>query len=147
MKADQAKFLAETLGQGLQGEWMHTYKAINAVPDGKKDYKPAGDSRSAWDLAYHLAVCDVGFLNAVATNSFAAFPAEFACNTRADDLAAFQYTSGTTRLLPEAIRHTHRAIVVVMVAALYATGIRPGEEFFCPSSPAWGTTSASSPRR
>ena len=74
MKADQAKTVAEVIGQGLQGEWMHTYKAINAVPDGKKDYKPAGDSRSAWDLAYHLAVCDVGFLNAVATNSFAAFP-------------------------------------------------------------------------
>jgi acetyl-CoA synthetase len=55
-----------------------------------------------------------------------------------DDLAAFQYTSGTTRELPDAIRHTHRAIVVVMVAALYGTGIRPGEEFFCPSSPAWG---------
>ncbi|MFV0294935.1 MAG: AMP-binding protein, partial [Hyphomicrobiaceae bacterium] len=54
------------------------------------------------------------------------------------DMAAFQYTSGTTRALPDAIRHTHRAIVVVMVAALYGTGIRPGQEFFCPSSPAWG---------
>ena len=68
MKADQAKFLAETLGQNLQGEWMHTYKAINAVPDGKKDYKPQGDSRSAWDLAQHIAMCDVGFLHAVAAN-------------------------------------------------------------------------------
>jgi acetyl-CoA synthetase len=36
------------------------------------------------------------------------------------------------------VRHTHRAIVVLMVAALYGTGIRPGDEFFCPSSPAWG---------
>ena len=76
MKAEQAKFLAETLGQGLQGEWMHTYKAISAIPDGKKDHKPQGDSRSAWDLAHHLAVCDVGFLNAVAANSFASFPAK-----------------------------------------------------------------------
>jgi acetyl-CoA synthetase len=25
-----------------------------------------------------------------------------------------------------------------MIAALYGTGIRPGDEFFCPSSPAWG---------
>jgi acetyl-CoA synthetase len=25
-----------------------------------------------------------------------------------------------------------------MYAALYGTGIRPGDEFFCPSSPAWG---------
>ena len=56
----------------------------------------------------------------------------------ANDLAAFQYTSGTTRELPEAVRHSHRAIVTVANAALYATGIRPGDRFFCPSSPAWG---------
>jgi len=58
--------------------------------------------------------------------------------TRADDMALFQYTSGTTRELPAAVKHTHRAIVVLMLAALYGTGIRPGDEFFCPSSPAWG---------
>lgn len=58
--------------------------------------------------------------------------------TRCNDMALFQYTSGTTRQLPAAIRHTHRAVVVVTVAALYGTGIRPGDRFFCPSSPAWG---------
>jgi acetyl-CoA synthetase len=65
-------------------------------------------------------------------------PDSFEPNTSADDLAIYQYTSGTTRDLPAAVRHTHRAIVVVMVAALYGTGIRPGDRFFCPSSPAWG---------
>ena len=58
--------------------------------------------------------------------------------TRANDLAVFQYTSGTTRELPAAVKHTHRALVTLMFAALYGTGIRPGDEFFCPSSPAWG---------
>jgi acetyl-CoA synthetase len=66
------------------------------------------------------------------------YPIQFTPATRSDDLAIFQYTSGTTRELPEAVRHTHRAIVVVMIAALYGTGIRPGDRFFCPSSPAWG---------
>ena len=66
------------------------------------------------------------------------YPGHFDWSTAANDMAMFQYTSGTTRALPEAVRHTHRAIVVVMVAALYGTGIRPGDEFFCPSSPAWG---------
>ncbi len=65
-------------------------------------------------------------------------PASFEASTSSDDMAIFQYTSGTTRDLPAAVRHTHRAIVVVMVAALYGTGIRPGDRFFCPSSPAWG---------
>jgi uncharacterized damage-inducible protein DinB len=76
MNADQAKFLAGVIGQNLQGEWMHTYKAINSINDAKKDYKPAGDSRTAWDLAHHIAICDVGFLEAVANNSFANFPAK-----------------------------------------------------------------------
>src|SRR5262249_58611822 len=66
------------------------------------------------------------------------YPDEWRLRSRPDDLAVFQYTSGTTRELPAAVRHTHRAIVVLMVAALYATGIRPGDRFFCPSSPAWG---------
>jgi acetyl-CoA synthetase len=70
--------------------------------------------------------------------ALAQHPPSYAVTSRADDLAVFQYTSGTTRELPEAVRHTHRAIVVLMIAALYGTGIRPGDRFFCPSSPAWG---------
>ena len=66
------------------------------------------------------------------------FPAHFTPDTRADQLAIFQYTSGTTRELPEAVKHSHRAIVTLMVAALYGTGLRPGDRFICPSSPAWG---------
>jgi acetyl-CoA synthetase len=58
--------------------------------------------------------------------------------TRADDLAVLQYTSGTTRGLPEAVRHTHRAVVTLMVAAHYGLGLQPGDHYFCPSSPAWG---------
>ena len=80
-----------------------------------------------------VVIADDGFVA-----SRARYPGDFASASKADDLAVFQYTSGTTRELPEAIRHTHRAIVVVMLAALYGTGVRPGEAFFCPSSPAWG---------
>jgi acetyl-CoA synthetase len=58
--------------------------------------------------------------------------------TRGDDLAIFQYTSGTTRELPDAVKHTHRSLVTLMLAALYGTGVRPGDRFMCPSSPAWG---------
>jgi acetyl-CoA synthetase len=65
-------------------------------------------------------------------------PTRYEPSTRADDLAVFQYTSGTTRELPAAVKHSHRALVTLMFAALYGTGIRPGDEVFCPSSPAWG---------
>ncbi|MFO1080621.1 MAG: AMP-binding protein [Reyranellaceae bacterium] len=67
-----------------------------------------------------------------------AYEAAFAAETAADAMAIYQYTSGTTRELPEAVKHTHRSIVTLMVAALYGTGLRPGDRFLCPSSPAWG---------
>jgi acetyl-CoA synthetase len=67
-----------------------------------------------------------------------AFPDNVDIGTAAEDLAIFQYTSGTTRELPAAVKHKHRALVTLMLAALYGTGIRPGDRFFCPSSPAWG---------
>ncbi len=87
---------------------------------------PSGD-----DL--QVVVADDEFVS-----SLARFPSSFEVNTRADDLAIFQYTSGTTRELPDAVKHTHRAIVTLMLAALYGTGVRPGDRFMCPSSPAWG---------
>ncbi|TXC70220.1 AMP-binding protein [Sphingomonas ginsenosidivorax] len=80
-----------------------------------------------------VIVADDGLLDEIAR-----YPATYASKTKANDLAVFQYTSGTTRELPEAVKHTHRALVTLMFAALYGTGIRPGDQFFCPSSPAWG---------
>jgi len=78
------------------------------------------------------------FDNAALRAELSQFSSQYTPHTRASDLAIFQYTSGTTRELPEAVRHTHAAIVTLMLAALYGTGIRPGDRFMCPSSPAWG---------
>lgn len=80
-----------------------------------------------------VVVADTGLLEEIS-----GFSDSYQTSTRANDLAVFQYTSGTTRELPAAVKHTHRSLVTLMFAALYGTGIRPGDEFFCPSSPAWG---------
>lgn len=63
---------------------------------------------------------------------------DFTPATAASDLALFQYTSGTTRTLPDAVRHSHRSIVTLMSAALYGVGLEGGDRYFCSSSPAWG---------
>jgi acetyl-CoA synthetase len=89
-------------------------------------------------IADGIAGLDVIIAEQAFVDSLARYPDTYAWSSKADDLAVFQYTSGTTRELPDAVRHTHRAVVIVTIAALYATGVRPGEEFFCPSSPAWG---------
>ena len=91
----------------------------------------APSSGHAPHVAVHIA--DTAFLEKIKAQ-----PAAFTPNTSADDMAMYQYTSGTTRELPEAVKHRHPAIVTVMIAALYATGVRPGDRFMCPSSPAWG---------
>lgn len=91
----------------------------------------AGEARFAGGP--EVVVADAAFVDGLRR-----YPDRFEWDTAGNDLAVLQYTSGTTRLLPEAVRHTHRSIVTLMVAALYATGIRPGDRFFCPSSPAWG---------
>ena len=84
MTPDHASFLAAVVGKQLQTEWKFTYKVLAAVPEAKKDFKPEPNARSAWDLAHHIAIADVGFLYAVAANSFSVFPAK----TPATDIAA-----------------------------------------------------------
>src|SRR5882672_7523291 len=80
-----------------------------------------------------VVVADAGFIAGLER-----FEPHFVPDTAADAPAIFQYTSGTTRELPEAVKHSHRSIVTLMVAALYGTGLRPGDRYICPSSPAWG---------
>ena len=80
-----------------------------------------------------LFIADGGFSQAMAP-----FKTQFPIRTKPDDLCVFQYTSGTTRARPEAVKHSHRAVVTLMIAALYGVGLRSGDRYFCPSSPAWG---------
>jgi len=113
-------------------------------PDGLKlrlnDCSPALLITNAEKLAVASEVLDRSkiVLDTELPDLIKSLPIVHECKTAASDLAVFQYTSGTTRDLPAAVQHTHRALVVLMAAALYGTGIRPGDQFFCPSSPAWG---------
>lgn len=90
------------------------------------------------EVARQLDNVDVYIANGEFLSKLETFPPEFAVNSRSDEYAIYQYTSGTTRAIPTAVKHTHLSIVYLMIAALYATGIRPGDRFFCPSSTAWG---------
>jgi len=74
------------------------------------------------DTARGLDGLDVVVADDAFVTALARYPTHYEVRSTPDDLAVFQYTSGTTRELPAAVRHTHRAIVVLMVAALYAPG-------------------------
>jgi acetyl-CoA synthetase len=76
--------------------------------------------------------------DAALNSTMAELPDTYTTTTTAADTAVLQYTSGTTRQLPEAVRHDHRSVVTLARAALFALGLKPGDRYFCPSSPAWG---------
>ncbi len=114
MTSEQAKFLATTLGQQLQTEWMTTYKVLSAIPEDKKDWKPEANARTAWDLAQHIATVDVGFLNAVIANSFTSggFPGECKATTIKDlaDWYKHEFPKALERML--ALDGAHLAAIV-----------------------------------
>jgi uncharacterized damage-inducible protein DinB len=71
MTPQEARAAATVIGTQLQYEWKTTAKVLQAVPEGKKDWKPEEKARSAWELATHIAQTDVWFLDALLKGSFA----------------------------------------------------------------------------
>ena len=65
-------------------------------------------------------------------------PGGLRATTSARDLAVLQYTSGTSRQLPEAVPHGTARSSRSCARPLFALGLDPPDRYFCPSSPAWG---------
>jgi uncharacterized damage-inducible protein DinB len=70
MNSEQAKVMVEYLTRLWEGEFAATLKVIEAVPEEKRDYKPDAKSRTAWELATHLATSDIWFIDGVIAGSF-----------------------------------------------------------------------------
>lgn len=58
-------------------------------------------------------------------------------DTSADTLAMIQFSSGTTGA-PKQVMYRHGAITVLAPVTKFVVGLQPDDNFFCPSSPAWG---------
>jgi hypothetical protein len=59
LTADQASFMLHTLGlPALRAEHPFTTAVIAAIPAGGADYRPHADSRSAFELAWHIVSAD-----------------------------------------------------------------------------------------
>jgi uncharacterized damage-inducible protein DinB len=74
MTPQEARAAANVIGTQLQHEWMTTAKVLAAIPEGARDWKPDPRSRSAWELAVHLAGADIWFLDSVLNGAFASDP-------------------------------------------------------------------------
>ena len=70
MTPEQATFLVQQYAQLMQGEFPATCKVLSAVKDDSRNYKPDDKSRTAWELATHLATADVWFLDSIIAGQF-----------------------------------------------------------------------------
>jgi uncharacterized damage-inducible protein DinB len=75
MTVDQATFLLQNIYMGqLKTESRTTKKILEAVPADKADYKPEPASRSAIELARHIAATDNRFVECVINGVFDTSP-------------------------------------------------------------------------
>jgi uncharacterized damage-inducible protein DinB len=74
MDQNQAQFLANYLCTLWEGEFPVTCRVLAAVPDDKRTYRPDEKSRTAWELAAHLATGDIWFSESILAGAFAFDP-------------------------------------------------------------------------
>ncbi len=70
MQPEQAAFLREVFLPGIENEFQTTKKVIAAIPQAKCGYKPDPKSRAAIDLAWHIAITDLWFLEGLIKGEF-----------------------------------------------------------------------------
>lgn len=63
--SDQTRSVAEAMTALWKGEFPATVRVLAAVRDEGRDYRPDGKSRSAWELALHIATADLWFLESI----------------------------------------------------------------------------------
>ena len=70
MNPEQAKAAADLVAGMWENEHRATCQVLGAVKDDNRNYKPDPKSRSAWELATHIATADVWFLDSIVSGSF-----------------------------------------------------------------------------
>ena len=70
MSPDQARAVADAMAALWEGELPATVRVLSAVKDANRDYRPDPRSRSAWELATHIATSDLWFLDSIEKGVF-----------------------------------------------------------------------------
>ncbi len=70
MRPENAKFLLDFLLPQLQSEQLVTERILASVPLGEENYRPGDRSMTAFELARHIAICELWFLDAIIHGEF-----------------------------------------------------------------------------
>lgn len=93
MTPAEAKAAGDAMARSWEREFPATAQVLAAVKNDNRDYKPDAKSRTAWEVAKHLATADVWFMDCIISGKFtfdpeAAKQAEAAL-ANVDDVVAF----------------------------------------------------------
>jgi uncharacterized damage-inducible protein DinB len=70
MNAEQARAVRDVLVDTIEQESQATRKVIAAVPNANRDYRPDPKSRTAWEIAVHIALSDLWFADSLLKGNF-----------------------------------------------------------------------------
>ena len=70
MTPAEAKAATDVIATMWQGEFRATSEVLAAVKDDNRNYKPDAKSRTAWELATHLATADIWFIDSIMKGAF-----------------------------------------------------------------------------
>jgi uncharacterized damage-inducible protein DinB len=70
MQPEEAVFLRNYLVRQIEDEQAATRRVMAAVPEPNREYRPHATARSAVELAWHLASCEIWFLEGVIHGRF-----------------------------------------------------------------------------
>ncbi len=70
MTPEQAAYLLSIFLPAVENEFSKTCRVIQSVPAKECKYRPHADSRSALELVWHIASCDVWFLDGFLQRKF-----------------------------------------------------------------------------
>jgi len=70
MTPEHAKAAADMLTTLWEGEFPATCQVLAAVKNDNRNYKPDAKSRTAWQLAVHLATADIWFIDSIVKGAF-----------------------------------------------------------------------------
>jgi uncharacterized damage-inducible protein DinB len=98
MLPTDAKFLLSFLLPQLRAEHAVTLRIFAAVPAGAGEYRPSEKSMSAFELARHIAWCELWFLDAVVHGRFEEIAAPPVTATTCQDIAHW-YAESFNRLV------------------------------------------------
>src|SRR5258708_38606229 len=70
MNGEQVTAIVQLLTGTIEDAGTATRKVLGAVPNGNRDFKPDPKSRSAWELAVHLAISEAWFADSILQGKF-----------------------------------------------------------------------------